>query len=694
MSRFGNSLGRSGRSRLVIAAAMTGVSLGILAFFTQGTWADLTAPGAQERRVTKSVAVLLQRYHLARRPLDDELAGRCLDNFLKALDPMKIHFLQSDVDEFMAQKNKIDDQLRDGDVQLAYDIFKRFEERIKERNVIIDAVLAQPQDFTADDQMLTDKDAMTYPKTMDELKERWRKRVKYDLLVLMEDDKTLEEAVEKLGRRYHSYAKRMNQIGNDELLEMYLTAMTTGYDPHTSFMSATTLENFEIEMKKELDGIGASLQFDDGVTVVHKIIPGGAAARNGQLQVKDQIFSVGQGTEGEMVDVVDTNLSDVVKLIRGKRGTIVRLGVKSEGEAQQKTIEITRDRIELADSVARSEIIEAGKKPDGSPVKLGFINLPSFYMDMTGARMGKADFRSTTRDVTNILTDFKANGVDAVIMDLRQNGGGSLREAVNLTGLFIESGPVVMVKGFDGEVEELPDHDPTMAWSGPLVVLTSKFSASASEIFAGAIQDYHRGLILGDKQTHGKGTVQQLLDLGQQIFRVPNAPKLGALKITIQQFYRPSGDSTQNRGVVSDVELPSLTTHLDVGESDLDFALKFDQVKPVPFKDYGMVDKNMVGQLTNQSHGRLENSKDFAKVKKNIALYKEQKERKYVTLNEKKFKEERAELDAERAAAKQQEEANAADNPVVKQDFYFKEAVAVTLDYLDALRKTNRLAAK
>jgi carboxyl-terminal processing protease len=412
------------------------------------------------------------------------------------------------------------------------------------------------------------------------------------------------------------------------------------------------------------------------------------------LKVKDTIVSVGQGTEGEMVDVVDMNLSDVVKLIRGQRGTIVRLGVKPEGETATKIYDVTRDRIELADSVARSEIVESGQKPDGSPMKVGVINLPSFYMDMSGARAGKDDFRSTTRDVQKILAEFKEKGVDVVAMDLRQNGGGSLREAVNLTGLFIETGPVVMVKGFDGEVEELTDHDAEMAWSGPLVVLTSKFSASASEIFAGAIQDYHRGLILGDKQTHGKGTVQQLLDLGQQIFRVPNAPKLGALKITIQQFYRPSGDSTQNRGVVADVELPSLTSHLDVGESDLDFALAFDQVKAVPFKDYGMVDNNVLGFLRKQSVDRIAKSEDFKKVEKNISRYEEQKEKKSVTLNEKKFMEERAELDAERANAETEEELNDPDQPVVKQDFYFKEAMAVTLDYLDALRKTNRLAAK
>ena len=689
MNRFGVSLARPGRSRVLVAAVLLALSVGLPAVLVQGTKAELNNPGAEERRVAFSVATMLERLHMGRRPLDDELGKRCLTNFLKTLDPMKIYFLQSDVDEFMAQADQVDDQIKQGDVRLAFTIYRRFLTRIDERTAMVDQLLEMPHDFTVDEKMITDRDTLTYPKNDAEARERWRLRVKYDLLLQKADKVAFDEAKAKLHRRYNSYAKRMKQTDSDELLEMYLTAMTTGFDPHTTYMSAGTLENFEISMRLELDGIGASLQFEDGYTVVHKIIPGGAADKDGRLKAEDKIVAVGQDQDGEMVDVVDMKLSDVVDLIRGKRGTTVRLGVIPSGETQQKVYALTRDRIELTDSQARAEVFTDGQKADGEPFKVGVIDLPSFYMDMAGARSGRDDYRSTTRDVSKILDDFKSKGVDAVIIDLRRNGGGSLTEAVNLTGLFIKSGPVVQVKGFDGDVEPYEDSSSEIAWEGPLVVVTSKFSASASEIFAGAIQDYRRGLIVGDKATHGKGTVQQLLDLGQQILRIPNAPKLGALKITIQQFYRPSGDSTQNRGVLADIELPSLTTHLDVGEADLDFALEFDRVKEVPHDTFNMVDANLVNVLTTRSNQRREMSEDFKKVAQNIQRYLEQKERKAVSLKEDVFLAERAELNANEEEEKQLEELNDPNRPVVKRDFYFNEAVAITRDYVDLLSKSR-----
>ena len=689
MNRIGASLTRHGRSRVLIAGALLALSVGLPTLLVQGTRAELNDPGAGERRVTLSVATLLQRLHLARRPLDDELSKRALTNYLDSLDPMKIYFLQSDVDEYMASADEIDDQIKQGDIRLGYQIYRRFLDRVDQRTAMVDQLLDMEHDFTIDEKMVTDRDTLKYPKNDAEARERWRKRVKYDLLLQKADEVAVEEAKEKLHRRYNSYAKRMHQTDDDELLEMYLTAMTTGYDPHTTYMSASTLENFEISMRLELDGIGASLQFEDGYTVVHKIIPGGAADTDGRLKAEDKIVSVGQDQEGEMVDVVDMKLNDVVQLIRGKRGTVVRLGVIPAGDAQQTTYNMTRARIELTDQQARAEVITNGEKADGTPFKLGVIDLPSFYMDMSGARSGREDYRSTTRDVTKILDNFKSQGVDGVVVDLRRNGGGSLTEAVNLTGLFIKSGPVVQVKGFDGQVEPYEDSDEEIAWEGPLVVMTSQFSASASEIFAGAIQDYRRGLIVGDKATHGKGTVQQLLDLGHQIFRIPNAPELGALKITIQQFYRPSGDSTQNRGVLADIELPSLTTHLDVSESDLDYALAFDRVEEAPHENFGMVDANMVNILKTRSMQRRDLSEDFQKVAKNIQRYLAQKERKAVSLNEETFLAERAELNADKEEEKQLEELNDPNRPVVKRDYYFKETAAIARDYVDLLGKSR-----
>jgi carboxyl-terminal processing protease len=682
--------------------------------------ADPVAPTASDRQVTLAITSLLRREHLSRHAVDDEISERCLKGFLKALDPMKVYFYQSDADEFDKQRHELDDMAKRGDVSFAYTVFKTFLKRIDERVKLVDEFLKTDQDFAVDEEMPIDRDTAQYAKTEAEAREKWRKRIKYDLLVLKADKTVGQEARDKLARRYHSFAKRMHQTDNEELLEMYLTSLTTAFDPHTSYMAPRTLENFEIIMKLELEGIGASLQSDDGYTKVHKIIPGGAAAKDGRLKVGDRIVGVGQGKEGEIVDVVDMKLSDVVALIRGKQGTIVRLQVTPVDKPDRKIIEITRAKIELKDSEAQAEILrqwfvklvdgkpvaiwaptaeealksaaERGYKTAGEPVegqppyKVGVINLPSFYMDMAGAKQGLPDFRSTTRDVKQILDNFNKKGVDAVVLDLRGNGGGSLTEAINLTGLFIEDGPVVQVKDADGRVQPYLDLDPEIAWKGPLVVLISKFSASASEILAGAIQDYHRGLIVGDRTTHGKGTVQSLLDLGQQLFRVPNSPKLGALKITMQQFYRPCGDSTQNRGVVSDILLPALTTHLDVGESDLDYSMKFDRVDPLTYKNFNLVTKAIIDKLTELSEPRCRDSKDFQKVDKDIARYKEQKAKKSVTLNEKKFMAERAELNADDEEKKTLEKLNDPNRPAIERDYYLNEVLAITADYLNLLR--------
>jgi carboxyl-terminal processing protease len=351
-------------------------------------------------------------------------------------------------------------------------------------------------------------------------------------------------------------------------------------------------------------------------------------------------------------------------------------------------VSIVRAKIQLNDSEARSQIIEEGKKASGQPYRVGVIDLPSFYMDMDGARRGNPDFKSTTRDVRVILDDFNKKGVDAVVLDLRRNGGGSLTEAINLTGLFIEEGPVVQVKDPAGQVQHYDDLDRSMLWRGPLVVLTSKFSASASEIFAGAIQDYHRGLVVGDSSTHGKGTVQSLLELGKQLFGNQSTMNLGALKITMQQFYRPNGDSTQKRGVLADVVLPSLTDHIEgISESDLDYAVAFDKVPTNTYGRYNQVNPELVTQLKSRSVERIRGSNDFAKLNRTIDRYKEQKAKKEVNLNEEKFLAQRKEIDAEREEEKKFEEASNGNKTgeVVKRDYYFNEVLAVTLDYLSLL---------
>jgi len=660
-----------------------------------GVWsvlsADLVKPRPNDRHVTSVVTTLIRREHLSKHPLDNEISERGLKAFLEALDPMKMYFLQSDADEFMRRQDDLDEMLMDKDISFAYTIFERFLTRVDERVKLVNELLGQTFDFTADESLVTDPEAIQYARDAQEIQDRWRRRIKYDLLVLKGDKTEGDAAIEKLRRRYQSFAKRMHQTDADELLEMFLTSITTSYDPHTSYMSPSSVENFRILMRLNLEGIGAALQMIDGYTVVSKIIPGGAADKQGKLKPEDRIVSVSDKKTGEMVDVVDMKLNDVVDMIRGKAGTVVKLGVIPTGSNEVKLYSITRATIELKDSEARREIIQEGTKANGAPLQIGVIDLPSFYMDMEGARNGNDGYKSTTRDVRKILDEFTAKGVDVVVLDLRRNGGGSLPEAINLTGLFIDQGPVVQVKDSSGDVQVLPDDDPGAAWKGPLVVLTSKFSASASEILAGAIQDYHRGIIVGDSSTHGKGTVQSLLELGAQLFRIPNPPNLGALKITMQQFYRPNGDSTQKRGVLADIRLPSITDHMDVSEADLDYALEFDQVKPARYGVYNMADPKMTQALTAASQTRISQSEEFKKLLRRIDRYMEQKAKKRVTLKEQDFFAERAEFDAEKEDEKQLEDQAIASDEVVKRDYYMNEVLAIAADYARLLEQ-NRIA--
>lgn len=643
-------------------------------------------PGPNDRQITLAVRSYLEREHLTRQRIDDSIADRWFTMFLEAMDPMKIYFMQGDIDEFARRKNTLDELVRRGDVSFAYDVYRRFIERVEQRLPLIEKLITTPQDFTKPESIVIDRDDTVWAATEEEAEARWRRRVKYDLLVQKMEETPLEEAKEKLLRRYRSFAKRMRKMTADELLETYLTSLTASLDPHTTYMSPGTLENFNISMRLELDGIGASLRSEDGYTTVAEIVPGGAADRDGRLKKKDRVVGVGQGTEGEIVDVVDMNLNEVVKLIRGKRGTTVRLKVIPVGQTAPKTLDIVRDKIELKDSEARGEVIEEGRKPDGTPWKIGVINLPSFYMDMKGARQGQRDYKSTTRDCRRLLREFREKGVDCVVLDLRNNGGGSLPESISLTGLFIDTGPVVQVKDADNRVQQYDDTEPGVEWDGPLVVLVNKFSASASEILAGAIQDYDRGLVIGDRATHGKGTVQSLLDLGQQLFqRLPNAPSLGAIKITMQQFYRPSGDSTQNEGVKSDIELPSITTHLEVGEADLDYALAFDRVPAADFDSSGKADQQVIDVLRERSAKRVEADEEFQEVLQDIEKYKKRKEEKQVSLVETDFIKHWNDFKPADDEEKKLEEAESLRRPVVKRDFYFNEAMRITTDYLQAL---------
>lgn len=694
-------------------------------------YAEISEPTRSDEYISMAVCALLQEAHISEHELDEEIAHRMVSGFLKSLDPQKLYFYRQDVDTIQGFEKQVPNWLRKGNINLAYVIFKTYLNRLDERVAMMEAALDKPMDFTLDETMKIKPEVLDYPKTRAEAEERVRLRVKYDMLLLQVDDqkaakktseteaekdvsadgaqngtanaadgtaaaeketpKTPEEKFqanrEKLRKRYSSFRKRMHQMDGEELLEFYLTSMTNSYDPHSSYMSPSTLENFNITMSLELQGIGATLTSEDGYVTVKRLVPGGPAEKEGSLKINDKICGVAQGDDGAMEDVVDMKLDDVVKKIRGKADTVVRLEVIPADGSATKVIRIVRSNIELKDSEAKGVVFEAGKKADGTPYKIGVINLPSFYLDMQANHLfGKG--KSSTQDVKRILDDFNAQGVEAVVLDLRNNGGGSLQESISLTGLFIDHGCVVQVKDSAGKSRAYRDFQSGVAWNGPLVVVINKLSASASEILAGAIQDYGRGLVIGDKTTHGKGTVQTVEYLSRRLLGT-DSTKLGALKVTIQQFYRPLGDSTQNRGVNSDIEIPAITTHMDLGEADLDYSLEFDQIEAQEIEKWTAgPDPAMIQALAARSADRVKANEEFGKLGKKIDFYCRIKDREEVTLNLEKFMAERADVLTDEE--EELEEALTDEANEIERDFYMDEVLNIMTDYIGELKKAGK----
>lgn len=661
---------------------------------------EMAAIRPADRNIIRNVATLMDNQHLSKHPLDDEISKRAFDQFLRSLDPLKLYFLQEDIDSFASFQTRLDEDAKQGKGEFAIAAFKLFLKRLDERIKMAHEEIDREHDFSVDEKMAANRDVLEYPKTNEEARDRIRRQIKYSLLLMKSEKltdsgaanngnparqsrKSDEDPRTRLHRRYDSIQKRQHQTDADEVLETFVTAITTSFDPHTTYMAPKTLSNFDILMSLKLEGIGAQLTLEDGFTTITNVVPGGAADKDGRLKAGDRIVSVGQGVDGAMSDVIDLKLDDVVSQIRGKAGTMVRLGVLPAAGGETAVYNITRAKINLEDSAARSEIIENGVKADGTPFKVGYIDLPSFYQDMKGARDKSDSYRSSTRDVRNILATFRQANVDSVIVDLSRNGGGSLTESISLTGLFIDHGPVVQVKDPTGEVQVYQDEESGSAWNGPLLVMTSKESASASEIFAGAIQDYRRGIVIGDPSTHGKGTVQSLLDLGLQLTGKANS--MGALKITIQQFYLPDGKSTQRTGVLSDITLPAITSAMDIGEADLDFALPSDQVRRAAHEDYKLVDSEIRAKLRDKSKARVEASEGFAKLLKRMELYRAQKDEKFVSLNESVFLDRRKEMDAEKEDEKTILESQKPKKDVFKRDYYTEEVLSIARDYSDAL---------
>ncbi|MDR3610611.1 MAG: carboxy terminal-processing peptidase [Ignavibacteriaceae bacterium] len=586
---------------------------------------------------------IISRYHYKKFVFNDSLSSVVYDRYLKALDYNRSCFYQSDIDKFEKYRSKTDDFLQEGNLMPFYNIYNTFRRRINDRLDYSDSLLKHEFDFTKNEDYEWKRETSTWFKNTQEMNDFWRKKVKNDALNMILDGKDWKSVAETLTKRYENIRKTINQNKSEDVFQIIMNSFTEAIDPHTNYMSPQTSDNFKIDMARSLEGIGAQLQSEDDYTKINEVIPGGPAFKSNLLHQGDKIIGVAQGAEGgEFVDIIGMRLTDVVQLIRGPKGTTVRLQIipaNSGANAKAKEVKIVRDKVTLEEQSAKKDILEI--QNDKKNYKIGVITVPAFYADFEAASKGVKDYKSTTRDVRKLISELKDAKVDGVVIDLRNNGGGSLQEAVQLTGLFIKEGPVVQVRDADGKIDEDNDPDPEIVYSGPLAVLVNKFSASASEIFSGAIQDYGRGLILGE-QTYGKGTVQNMIDLNRLV-RDPS-DKLGQVKITIAKYYRITGGSTQMKGVIPDIKFPSLEDTQDYGESTEPSALPWDQIKTSNFTPAGNLHP-YISKLEKFHEERVENNPEFDYIKQDIQDYKEADAKKYVSLNEQVRKKEKDDLE-------------------------------------------------
>lgn len=595
------------------------------------------------------VSQLLQQYHFARQPIDEMKAHEWVDAYMKALDYNHMFFYESDLAKF---QNKWSSQLpgmtNHGDMTMAYAIFDVFRRRLDERVAWIEERLKKPFNFDADDYYDIDRSKTPWPKDKPEADNLWERRLKFDILQeklatkKANKDKN-EDPIKTVAKRYQRLQKTSLDYDNEDIVQTYLSALTELYDPHSQYMSPSTLDDFAIGMKLSLVGIGAVLTSEDGYCTVKEIIPGGPADMDKKLKVNDRIVAVAQGDE-PYVDVVDMKLRNVVKMIRGEKNTEVKLKIipaNAPDPSQLKEIKLTRDKIELTAQQASAQVIER-KEEDDKIARIGVIELPSFYGDIGSDddTTSETSARSTTEDVTLLLEKLKHEKIDGLILDLRRNGGGLLDEAIRLTGLFIDQGPVVQVKDNNGKIRVRGISNKHSAlYNGPMIVLTSRQSASASEILAGALQNYERAIIVGDKSTHGKGTVQAVVELNR-FLSAPNQNS-GAVKLTIQKFYLPNGHSTQNRGIVPDISLPSYNDYLKIGETDFPHALPWDEIKPAKFQKVDSSELEWVKELRKRSQKRIANNKLFQLFIEDVQRLKKRMEEGKISLNEAKRLKER-----------------------------------------------------
>jgi carboxyl-terminal processing protease len=597
----------------------------------------------------KVITYILDNNHYRKINLNDSLSSVILDSYIKNLDNNKTYFTAADLQSFEKYRDKLDDLIRAENVEVAYLIYNAFRKKFDERmNYIMTQLIPQQFDYNADEFYETDRDKEPWCKSEGELNEVWRKIIKSQALSLKLTGKTQPEIEKMLKERYERFSKSIKQFNSEDVFSMYMNAVTESYDPHTNYMSPKAADLFKQQMTLSLEGIGARLQTENDYTRVAEVIPGGPAQKSALIQVNDRIIGVGQGTTGEIVDVIGWRIDEVVKLIKGPKGTTVRLQIlpaETGVNGASKTISLVRDKIKLDDMRAQKDLIHYQK--GGKNLKLGVITLPQFYMDFEGYQKGDPNYTSTTRDVQKLVKELQTENIDGIVLDLRNNGGGSLTEAIDLTGLFIKNGPVVQVKNSANKIETLTDDNPTLLYNGPLVVLTNRFSASASEIFAGAIQDYHRGVIVGES-SYGKGTVQTVINLNRFI-NDPNN-QVGDLKVTFQKFYRVTGSSTQHKGVVPDIKLPTALTPEQFGEGSSPSALPWDEIKGTLYQKTPIINDKVISSLTKSYQDRLKTDvalqRFVTETEETSKSYKDTK----VSLNEVTRKKEIEEAEKKKAA--------------------------------------------
>ncbi len=609
--------------------------------------------------IAMSVGRLLEEGHYTRQKLNADLSRKFLQTYLETLDYSHLFFTQKDVDDLNSKYgSSMAGEVLLGNLKPAYDIYALYARRVDERVAKIKQLLKQPLDFKTNATVELNRQKAPWPKDEEEADQLWRGRIMNELLQERLSEHPIEPPAQLVARRYERLARNVHEQDKDEQMKLYLYALAQTYDPHSEYLSKADMKNFSINMGLSLVGIGALLRSEDGYAKIESLVPGGPAQVDGRLKVGDRITAVAQG-QGDFVDVREMRLDKVVEMIRGKKGTRVRLLVipaDATDPSRRKSVELVRDEIKLKDQEARADII-IKKDENGNPLKLGWITLPSFYADMDKHQ------KSTTRDVLALLKRLKKENIAGLVIDLRRNGGGSLEEALALTGLFLKSGPIVQTKDYNGQIRVSPNPDASIAYTGPLVVLTSRQSASASEIFAAALQDYGRAVIVGDKNTFGKGTVQTILPIGRFASLLgSHSDEDGALKLTIQKFYRVAGGSTQLHGVASDIVLPSLTDLPEFGESALKNALPYDEVPKARYTKWSDTHSLFVDQLRRRSEERVKNNPEFHYVMEDMERLRHKIDENRISLNEDVRKKElqddklRKELRSKERLARNQEE--------------------------------------